>query len=580
MEKRKLIRAATSGLLAAALVTAACKSPVTRVGEDEGAAADVSLRFIVRGASDTAARLLLDNAASLTVELAPEGAPAPTAALTVAISPGQTEATVSFAGLAYGNYTVLALAQDAAGRVVARQESAVAVDGTGGGTGATLYLLPASIDEAATVGATTGEQTLADSAAIGAGETRTWTIPAGARHRGRVAFDLGNSPGTVLAFLQDGAGSLLNADPAARTGKVRSETEGPVFLTVYNAGDAAALTLKLNIQVQLFFDGGDGSSDAPYLVSDADGLDYARNRLSAHYRQTADIDLSAFADFTPIGKTGNRFLGSYDGGGFTISNLHITSSTDYRGLFGQTYGATLKNVKLVGVAMNGGFSHAGALVGGATSGTTISGCSASGVVASTSASGSNIGGLVGWLSSSEVSASSAAVDVSSSVGGTSVGGLVGQCNGGTIKTSSSSGNVSGVGDYVGGLAGSLNSSAKVSNCYTRGGTVTGAKATTAGFAYVSASSIANCYAANKVVVTAEGATAYGFARHYIAGNTMTGCFWDTEASGTTVGSNMAPEPTAKTGAEMRTAATFTGAGWATSIWTFKEGAYPTLSWQN
>ena len=110
--------------------------------------------------------------------------------------------------------------------------------------------------------------------------------------------------------------------------------------------------------------------------------------------------------------------------------------------------------------------------------------------------------------------------------------------------------------------------------------MTGAKATTAGFAYVSASSIANCYAANKVVVTAAGATAYGFARHYIAGNTMTGCFWDSEASGTTIGSNIDPYPTARTGAEMRTASTFTDAGWATSIWTFKEGAYPTLSWQN
>jgi hypothetical protein len=576
MEKRKLIRAATSVLLSAALVTAACKSPVTRAGEDEGAAADVSLRFIVRGASDAAARLLLDNAASLTVELTLGGAPAPTAARTVDISPGQTEATVSFSDLAYGNYTVLALAQDASGRVVARQESGVAVGGTAAGAGATLYMLPASIDEAASVGATTGEQTLADSAAIAAGETRTWTIPTGARHRGRVAFDLGNSPGSVLAFLQDGQGTLLNADPAARRGNARSASAGPVFLTVYNAGGAAALTLRLNIQVQLFFDGGDGTADAPYLVSDADGLDYARNHLSAHFRQTADIDLSAFADFTPIGKSGNRFLGSYDGGGFTISNLTITNSAEYRGLFGQTYGATLKNVKLVGVAMTGGFSHAGALVGGATSNTTISGCSASGVVASTSASGSNIGGLVGWLSSSGVSASSAAVDVSSSVGGTSVGGLVGQCNGGTIETSSSSGNVSGVGDYVGGLAGSLNSSATVSNCYARGATVTGAKATTAGFAYVSASSIADCYAANRVVVSLEGATAYGFARHYTAGNTMTGCFWDSEASGTTVGSNMDPYPTVKTGAEMRTAATFTGAGWDANVWNLADGAYPTL----
>jgi len=60
-----------------------------------------------------------------------------------------------------------------------------------------------------------------------------------------------------------------------------------------------------------------------------------RNDLTKTYVQMANIDLSGYASWTPIGTDAARFSGTYDGNGFTISNLCINAiTTDYQGLFG------------------------------------------------------------------------------------------------------------------------------------------------------------------------------------------------------------------------------------------------------
>ena len=56
------------------------------------------------------------------------------------------------------------------------------------------------------------------------------------------------------------------------------------------------------------------------------------------FKQTADIDLSTVANFTPIGtfenKNGKVFRGEFDGGNKTISNLAIDGTEKFQGLFG------------------------------------------------------------------------------------------------------------------------------------------------------------------------------------------------------------------------------------------------------
>ena len=67
------------------------------------------------------------------------------------------------------------------------------------------------------------------------------------------------------------------------------------------------------------------------------------------FRQTADI---AFSDqpFAPIGAQHSYdryFSGTYDGGGYTISGLKVSTGDQYAGLFGIVRDATIKNVVLV-----------------------------------------------------------------------------------------------------------------------------------------------------------------------------------------------------------------------------------------
>lgn len=98
--------------------------------------------------------------------------------------------------------------------------------------------------------------------------------------------------------------------------------------------------------------------------------------------------------WTPIGNAETKlFKGTFDGNGYTITGLKITSGS-YIGLFGYVgEGAEIKNVNLVGASVSGE-SRVGALIGRIVGDATVSSCSvdsASKVVGS----GSNTGGLIG-----------------------------------------------------------------------------------------------------------------------------------------------------------------------------------------
>ena len=95
-----------------------------------------------------------------------------------------------------------------------------------------------------------------------------------------------------------------------------------------------------------------------------------------------DIDMSGVTGWAGIA----NFKGTFDGNGHKISNL-----TGTQGLFASTSGATIKNVGLENVNINGS-SNVGGLIGSSSSGTNISNCYTTGTVNGT---GNNIGGLVG-----------------------------------------------------------------------------------------------------------------------------------------------------------------------------------------
>jgi Cadherin-like beta sandwich domain/S-layer homology domain len=231
------------------------------------------------------------------------------------------------------------------------------------------------------------------------------------------------------------------------------------------------------------FAGGDGTKENPYIIETPAQLDKVRNYLDAHFRLEADIDLSHYSDgegWDPIASGFNTsnpdtlFTGSFDGNGFTISNLTIDREEDCQGLFAAVgEEGEIRDVHLEDVTINGG-SCVGSLVGlnyGVIENASVN----FGLV-----NGDDfVGGLVG-RHSGELVSSHADISV---FGQDYVGGLVGYMNGFNHKTVSirdsyASGNVDGktvVGGLVGRIetdnAGSIN---EIMNSYAEG-KVTGDK---------------------------------------------------------------------------------------------------------
>ncbi len=128
------------------------------------------------------------------------------------------------------------------------------------------------------------------------------------------------------------------------------------------------------------FAGGAGTEADPWQIATAEQLDLIRNDLTAHYVLTADIDLSGFENWIPIGAfqplsdapedaeiphPDYAFTGSFDGAGHTISNLKVSSEAPMgAGLFGCAFGTengsarighfTLKDIDVSGCYLVGG----------------------------------------------------------------------------------------------------------------------------------------------------------------------------------------------------------------------------------
>ena len=236
------------------------------------------------------------------------------------------------------------------------------------------------------------------------------------------------------------------------------------------------------------FSSGDGSANNPYIVKSLEDLVHVADDLSASYKLGHSINTFGDESHTwkPIGNETTPFLGSFDGNGYTISNLYIkntTNNADPVGLFGTTAaGSTVKNVKVKGTVTNENTTNnlknaTGAVVGHAEG--KIYKCEVDANVTGEY----RVGGIVGILGNSVSTYTQEAipsVEQCSSKGSVSVqesmaGGLVGSSYG-PISESYNVASVTGVGtssEQVGGIVGVMNNpnssaTSGISHCHNQG----------------------------------------------------------------------------------------------------------------
>lgn len=336
--------------------------------------------------------------------------------------------------------------------------------------------------------------------------------------------------------------------------------------------------------------------------------------LNGKYIQMADIDLSGYGNWVPIGNNTKPFTGQFDGNGFVIKNLTINRpNSDYQGLFGYTKNTAkltnvnLENVNIIGRFDTGGLvgwnegtitnsysmgniigngSHVGGLVGTNCNSGTISNSYSTGSVQGNSyytggLAGSNIGGSI-----------SNSYSTCNVTGNNSTGGLVGISYNGTIKNSYSTGSVTG-NSSTGGLVGHVWVDGIIVNSYSTGkvtggdytGGLVGASYGTITDSYSTGSVTGNNYTGglaggNYYTITNSYSTGEVKGNSYIggligynnSGAVINSSYWNTQTSNLSISAG----GIGKTTAQMKTKSTFVGWDF-TNIWAIDEGkSYPYL----
>ena len=285
-----------------------------------------------------------------------------------------------------------------------------------------------------------------------------------------------------------------------------------------NSSEISNITVNLTGAgvMNSMFCGGTGTENDPYQICNAQSLSnlatYINDgngdaTLGKYYIVTHDIDLSEYANWTPIGIFINgrdfskTFQGNFNGDNHVITHLTINRGNEsYIGLFGCIRTAFITNLGIEIDSIIGG-SYVGGLTGYMEN-SNIDRCYTIGNVNAIKVNDNNyVGGLVAYAFVGNIISN--CYTTGNINGGGSVGGLVGLMNIyyndiNTIFSCYATGNINGTAE-VGGLVGYM-SETTISNCYATG-KVTGKNTPVGGLiGYFggTARTISNCYATGKV----------------------------------------------------------------------------------
>ena len=217
-----------------------------------------------------------------------------------------------------------------------------------------------------------------------------------------------------------------------------------------------------------------------YFVSTAEQLAAFATKVNAgisfakdYVKLSNDIDLKN-KEWTPIGKNGKPFSGTFDGCNYTISNLYINKPSHNLGLFGFTSGGKIMNFTLHNAYVNGKGKQEVGAVAGTPYTTSYSNIKLTGDVKVEGFS--YVGGMFGknaYVSSDNLTINvndGSYVKAESDIYRTYVGGLVGFVGEGNHRISNVKSNIDVIGSTcdVGGITGIAHYGNTFENCVCTG----------------------------------------------------------------------------------------------------------------
>lgn len=197
---------------------------------------------------------------------------------------------------------------------------------------------------------------------------------------------------------------------------------------------------------------GSGTAADPYQIGNADQLMWFAAKVNGSTKKstsnlcaklTSDIDLTG-KEWTPIGCYNSYsdcvyYGGTFDGGGHTVSGLTINNAKTYQALFGYVKGGTIQDLTVKGS------------------------------VKTSTKSSSYAAGIVSYGNPVTIKNCTNEVDVTASAKGYAAGVCAYVINGSKLESCTNKGMVSGYGDYVGGVAGTVTgSTTTITGCFNHG----------------------------------------------------------------------------------------------------------------
>jgi hypothetical protein len=290
-------------------------------------------------------------------------------------------------------------------------------------------------------------------------------------------------------------------DTEAKNGTLLNFLNG--FTNIWQEGEDGYPVVDRTLAVPPSTDG-----SGYYLISSGFQLEWFQKFVNsgnpnASAKLIADINLGG-KKMDSIGNNNVRYNGTFDGQGFTISNLYINKTGNDKGLFGSTNAAAvIKNFRLVNAFVNTNGSYVGAIVGvlrGSVSDITIEGVyvsaasSVGGVIGhcetnatynnitvigtpdakQVRATGNYVGGIVGNVKGA-MNFNNLTVDGIDIAANERAGGLVGDSDGGSVQISNSlvqNVNIT-VNNYAGGVIFSIRNGSSVTDSTVRNVRITG-----------------------------------------------------------------------------------------------------------